>query len=299
MKRVIVFIVILNLISIIIIPSGIMISLNIFKSNQYKIDIYNINTEEYMNLDLDEYLKGVVAAEMPAGFEIEALKAQAVAARTYTLKKLKSNNLTTNSNRDQAWLSKEELKKRWGNRYIFYWAKISAAVEETKGLVLMYDNKLISAVYHSSSGDYTEDAVAVWGNSVPYLKSVPSNYEQLSPYYSKDKFYSIKDVCRVLDVQRSDINNIEIIERSSSKRVLKLKIGSRVFTGRELRQKLGLPSTNFIIKKEGEFLKFKTSGYGHGVGMSQYGANGMAKNRYNFKEILSHYYPHTQLKIFW
>jgi len=290
---------IFNLISIIIIPTFIVVSLNIFHFNQYKIDIYNIKTENYMKLDIDEYLKGVVAAEMPAKFEIEALKAQAVAARTYTLKKLKSKELTTDSNRDQAWLSKKELKDRWGDKYIFYWSKVSAAVEETKGLVLMYDNKLISAVYHSSSGDYTEDAVAVWGNSVPYLKSVPSYYEESSPYYSKQKFYSINDICHVLDLEKRDLDNIKIIKRSSSHRVLSLKIGNRFFTGKDFRKKLGLPSTNFTIKREGKFLKLKTSGYGHGVGMSQYGANGMAKNKYNFKEILLHYYPKTQLKIFW
>jgi stage II sporulation protein D len=290
---------ILNLISIIIIPTFIMISLNIFKANQYKIDIYNTRTEDYMELDLDEYLKGVVAAEMPAKFEIEALKAQAVAARTYTLKKIKSNKLTTDSNRDQAWLSKKELKERWGNKYILYWSKVSAAVEETKGLALFYEDELISAVYHSSSGDYTEDAIAVWGNSVPYLQSVPSYYEEASPYYSKQKFYSINDICRVLDLERNDIDNINILKRSSGHRVLRLKMGRKIFSGKELRQKLGLPSTNFSVKREGEFLKFKTSGYGHGVGMSQYGANGMAKNQYDFKEILLHYYPNTQLKMFW
>ncbi|WP_018248189.1 stage II sporulation protein D [Orenia marismortui] len=299
MKKVIISILIFNFLCIAILPVLIVVFFNMFNFIDYKISIYNHQNKKTMQLDLEEYIKGVVAAEMPANFEIDALKAQAIAARTYTLKNSSNGIITTDSNKNQAWLAKEKLKEKWGKDYLFYWSKVSAAVEETEGIGLFYKGKLINSVYHSASGAYTEAAVAVWGNSVPYLQSVASNYEETSPYYKQQQKYLLLDLCRRLSINAKAPLTIKILKRSASGRVLKLLIGDKIFTGKEVRNKLKLSSTKFRVLKEGDDYIFITSGYGHGVGMSQYGANGMAKNGYNFIQILKHYYPGVELKSIW
>ncbi|WP_027338779.1 stage II sporulation protein D [Halonatronum saccharophilum] len=297
MKKVILSILSINLIILIIVPYSTLKTFNLFFNSSQRIDIYNVKTGEIMELDIEEYLKGVVAAEMPALFEIEALKAQSVAARTYTLNKMRNSRLTTDSNTDQAWASQEDLLQRWGlSGYLNYWPKISAAVEETKGWVLFYRGDFINAVYHSTSGDYTEPAHKVWGNRVSYLQSVASDYEQESPYYQRNSRFSRDEVANKLEVSLNDLSLIEISKRSSSDRVLEMRVGDDIFSGREIRSKLALHSTNFSLKEDGEYIVFSTSGYGHGVGMSQYGANGMARRGYDFKDILQHYYTGVTLK---
>ncbi len=298
MKKIVVIGFIFIFINVVCLPLFIFGIFEIFDKDTYKIEIYNSKSNKIIKIELEEYLKGVVAAEMPADFEVEALKAQAIAARTYTIKKLKTGSITTDSNIDQAWLSEEELEDKWGRKsYHKYWDKISAAVDKTKGLVLTYKQELISAVYHSASGLYTEDAVAVWGNKVPYLRSVTSNYEKKSPYYRTEKIYTIDDISNALDLKLLSLDQISIIKRTNTGRVSQAKIGGEYFSGKELRDKLELPSTYFIIKNLGDKIKMISSGYGHGVGMSQYGANGMAKRGYDYREILLHYYPGVKIKL--
>ncbi|MCK8827766.1 stage II sporulation protein D [Natroniella acetigena] len=269
-------------------------------SQPIEIEVYDNINDQILLLELEEYLKGVVAAEMPAFFEFEALKAQAVAARTYALRNLEQGQqLTTDSTIDQAWSSKTELLDRWGIlNYLFYWSRISAAVEETAGVVIDYQGELINAVYHSTSGDYTATAAEVWGNDLPYLKSVASRYERESPYYQDQQTFSVEEFNRKLGINSNLLQEIKIVERSLSERVLKVRVGNQVFSGRELRQKLGIRSTNFLFDTTEEQIRIVTSGYGHGVGMSQYGAHGMAENGYNYKEILKHYYPRTELNYY-
>ncbi|WP_408955188.1 stage II sporulation protein D [Natroniella sp. ANB-PHB2] len=288
------------LLLMIVIPIVIINLSNYFASPSIEIEVYDNVTDEILFLDLEEYLKGVVAAEMPAVFEFEALKAQAVAARTYALRNLEQGQpLTTDSTIDQAWTSKAELLDRWGGlNYLFYWPRISAAVEETAGIIIKYQDELINAVYHSTSGDYTAAAVEVWGNDLPYLRSVASIYEKDSPYYQDQEIFSVREFNHKLGISSNLLQEIKILNRSLSDRVLKVRVGNHLFSGREFRQKLGIRSTNFLIKTNEEEVKIITSGYGHGVGMSQYGANGMAGDGYNYQEILKHYYPETELSYY-
>ena len=294
MKKFLFMVVLTNLVLLIILPLLVNFFFSLFFFNERVIDIYNVKQDEEMELELEEYIIGVVAAEMPASFNIEALKAQAVTARTYALKKDKERLLTTDSTRDQAWISRKELLYNWGPKnYLLYYSKIASAVEDTEGLVLKYNDELISAVYHSSSGDYTASAKEVWDGERPYLKSVRSKYDRYSPYYKKKKRYNKEELRDELGIR--NYQNFEIKERSPSGRVAKISLGERNFTGQQLREQLNLYSTNFEIKAIESGLKFISSGYGHGVGMSQYGADGMGKNGYGFKAILEHYYPGAEL----
>ena len=261
---------------------------NIIDNNIY-VNLYrkNGNVE---TIELEEYIIGVVGAEMPASFNIEALKAQAVVARTYAVNVIKSNRKLTDNNSTQNYKSNEELKNMWKSSYNTYYDKIKNAVYSTKGLYLTYNGSIIDAVYHSTSNGYTEDAVYVWGNSVPYLKSVESNYDNTNKSYLYTSFISYIDISNKLN-NIVDINTeINIIERNSSGRIISIDINGITYSGVKLRSLLGLRSTDFDIEKTESGINFITRGYGHGVGMSQYGANGMANNGSSFKDILSHYY---------
>jgi stage II sporulation protein D len=289
--------VIVNIIIMIILPTVLISSSNLLWGAGRKVKVYNTETEEMMTLRLEKYIKGVLAAEMPNHFALEALKAQTVAIRTYTLKQLQTNSyLTTDINRDQSWVSRKELLKRWGlGNYLLNWFKISAAVDETAGIVLSYEGELISAVYHSTSGGVTASAHEVWGTNRPYLAPVTSKYETVSPYYSQSHEYKVLELCRKLGVAQVGTEAVKINKKSSSGRVTRFQVGSNIITGREVRQALELPSTRFKIKKQEGKIEFLTSGFGHGVGLSQYGAQGMAQEGYNYIQILKHYYQGVEV----
>ena len=297
------------------------------------LKVYDTNKEKIVKMELETYLKGVVAAEMPAIYNLEALKAQAVAARTYALKQMPlyggpgcSQNpeadISTDFRYSQAWISREEMKEKWGFLPFFYfWNRISRVVEETRGEVITYKGELIDAVYHSNAGGVTEDAYYVWGNKTPYLKSVKSPYDQES---NKNYRYIFKIPISVFDEKLStnilefissgksenadnddqkmltDIKNNEevfkVLNRSESGRVLAIKIAGKEFTGQQVRKKLSLPSNkfNFIIKEK--FIETRVIGNGHGVGMSQAGANGLAKHGYTYSEIIKHYYSGVKIE---
>lgn len=295
LKRLLVLYAIILLL-IILIPGLLIILLNL-NDAATEIIIYNYQSKEEMNLSLDNYLRGVVAAEMPASFPLEALKAQAVAARTYALrKKVQGQRITTASKFDQAWLSQKALLNKWQqNNFFINWSKISRAVEETKGLVLTYQGRLITAAYHSTSGGETATAKEVWGNKVPYLKSVSSLYEGESPYYAKEDFFSWQELAHKLKTKEE--RELTILKRSNSGRVLKIMINNKIFSGREIRGKLNLNSTKFSCLQSKKGVKFIVDGFGHGVGMSQYGAQGLAQQGYSFREILAHYYPQAEIVV--
>ncbi|MGM0471952.1 MAG: stage II sporulation protein D [Bacillota bacterium] len=252
-------------------------------------------------LDLEDYLVGVVAAEMPATFELEALKAQAVAARSYLLSKMQGKGssqvtITNNINLDQAWMPKKELLKQWDD--LQYWFKVLEAVNSTKGEFLTHRGQVITAVYHSASGSRTASAANVWGDKVAYLKSVENPYETASPYNNYIQEFSPAELQQKLRLATNQLTpaEINVLKRSMSERVLQVKIGKQLLTGQEVRKKLGLKSTNFTCQLEDGKVRFITTGYGHGVGMSQYGANGMAKEGYDYLTILQHYYSQTEVK---
>lgn len=237
-------------------------------------------------IDLEEYVLGVVSAEMPASFELEALKAQAVAARTFVL----SRNLQVDdSTASQVYHDKTQRRDKWATDFDFYEAKISEAVECTKGEVLMYDGNYISALFFSSSNGKTENNEDYFNsNAIPYLRCVSSEYEQ--PIVEYQTF------------SNQDLNNtfggssISILNYTESGRVNEVSINGNIYSGREVREKLGLNSSAFEITALEDGYAFTTYGYGHGVGMSQYGANGMAQNGYEYQEILSHYYQGASIK---
>lgn len=247
------------------------------------------------NIDLEEYLIGVLAAEMPASFHEEALKAQAVASRSYALYKMNHNtgnsyDILTNVT-NQSYITKEEMKEKWGKDYEFYLNKITNAVKDTQKEVMYYDNQVIEAFYFAMSNGTTEDAQSVFSENLPYIKSVESSWdnETLKNFIVKQSFTKQK-FCELLNLISCNTINIDNINRSNTGRVNKITINNQEFLGTEIRSKLNLRSTDFNMEIEQENINITTKGYGHGVGMSQYGANGMAKEGYTYKEILNYYY---------
>lgn len=245
--------------------------------------------------ELEDYIVGVVAVEMPASFNIEALKAQSVIARTYALKKISRGEVLTDTVSTQEFINESEMKTKWGSDYSKYYNKIKIAVSATKGQYITYNGQYIDAVYHSTSNGKTEDAVNVWGNSIPYLKSVDSSWDKSASSYLKINNKEFNTVMNILGININENTEISILSRNESGRVSEVKIGDYIYSGIELRNKLGLRSTDFDISVENGNLTIITRGYGHGVGMSQYGANGMANAGYSYKDIIKHYY--TGVKI--
>lgn len=245
---------------------------------------------EILNINLEKYLIGVIAAEMPVSFNNEALKAQAVVARTYTLKLLETGRTITDDVSTQVYKSNDELKSIWGNMYNTYYQKVKKAVNDTSGMCIKYNGSLIDAVYHSTSNGYTEDAVNVWGNSIPYLKSVTSPWDTSSSSFLRNTNVDFNKISNTLGIDFDSSSVIEIISRDESGRISKIKFNDKEFSGVELRNLLGLRSSDFDILINETGVVFTTRGYGHGVGMSQYGADGMASSGYTYEQILKHYY---------
>ena len=253
----------------------------------------NGNIEKY---ELEEYIIGVVGAEMPASFNKEALKAQSVVARTYALKSIKNNKQLTSDNSTQNFKDNNELKKMWGSSYNTYYNKIKSAVLETKGLYLSYNNDYVDAVYHSTSNGNTEDALYVWGNSVPYLKSVSSEYDNTNKNYNSIITLTYNEISNKLKNSIDSNTKFNIISRTSGNRVKEIEINGTTYSGVEFRKLLNLRSADFSIENNGANVVISTNGYGHGVGMSQYGANGMANNGSSYTDILLHYYTGVSIK---
>ena len=246
------------------------------------------SNNKVVELELEEYVIGVVAAEMPASFNIEALKSQAILARTYALKSKKTGKKLTDTVSTQAYIDINQMKSKWGNDFNKYYNKIKEAVSATKSLCIKYNGTLIDAVYHSTSNGYTEDASFVWGHSVPYLKTVESSWDKSASSYLRTTYKEMDFIYKTFGITSFD--DIKIINRNSSGRVEKIQIGDATYEGTDIRELLGLRSTDFDLEVVDNQLKITTRGYGHGVGMSQYGANGMAKEGYTYDKILKHYY---------
>lgn len=270
------------------------------------IKLLHAKTNTIEEIPLDEYLYGVVSAEMPVDFDIEALKAQAIVARTYTLYKISENqskhgdaHICDNSACCQAWISKEERLEKWDeDKRENNWNKIVLAVNSTAGKIITYNGKPINAFFHSNSGGATESPVNVWGgNGYPYLQSVQTageeGYEQYSSELeiSKGEFIStIKEIYSDFDINFDEENCINVEEYTDGGRIRTVKIGNHSFSGVEIRTIFCLKSANFIIEKNSDTIKFKVTGYGHGVGMSQTGADCLAKQGYNCEDIIKHFY---------
>lgn len=275
------------------------------------IKLLHKETNEIEELPLDQYLLGVVSAEMPASFEMEALNAQAVVARTYTLYSISHNqgkhegaDICDNSACCQAWISKENRLEKWDeeNRNE-YWNKIVNAVNNTEGKIITYNGEVIDAFFHSNSGGKTEVPVNVWGGTnYPYLQSVQTSGEDAYSQYnseltiSKNEFISkIKEKHKDFKINFDEEDSIKILEYTDSERIKTIKVGNINISGVEMRTLMGLKSANFNIVIEGDNIKFTVIGYGHGVGMSQTGADSMAKQGSNYEEIIKHFYTDVEI----
>lgn len=252
-------------------------------------------------MELEDYIAAVVLAEMPASFEPEALKAQSVAARTYTKKAMETGgrhgdgSLCTDSTCCQAYIGREEYLSRGGRAENA--DKVFSACTATAGQVLLYDGELIEATYFSCSGGETESALAVWGGEIPYLQSVPSPEEEGSALFKQTLTFTPEEFSAALgtDLSGSPKDWFSLITYTEGGGVAAMTIGGRVYTGTQLRSLLGLRSTAFTLEAHENSITITTRGYGHRVGMSQYGADAMAAGGSTYAEILAHYYPGTEL----
>ncbi|UQD53564.1 stage II sporulation protein D [Bacillus methanolicus] len=270
-----------------------------------EVAVYRTAKKKIETLPLDQYLIGVVAAEMPADFQLEALKAQALAARTYIVRQLLNKEKiglpegkadVTDTEIHQVYKNNEELKKLWGVDYKWKINKITEAVKETSGQILTYEGNPITPTFFSTSNGYTENSEDYWSNSYPYLRSVASPWDKNSPKFISQKIMSVGEFEARLGVKLVDRKNVgKIIERTAGKRVGKVEINGKVLTGREIRDKLDLRSSDFSWVVKGNNIIITTKGFGHGVGMSQYGANGMASEGKNYKEIVKYYYKGVEI----
>ena len=253
-------------------------------------------------IELEDYVSGVVLAEMPASFDTEALKAQAVVARTYVLRRYNSDGkhhdavICAKSSCCQGYKSDEAYLAEGGK--VENISKIKEAVKTTKGVVLVYDGNLIEATYFSCSGGTTEDAVAVWGEDVPYLQSTTSPGEEYASKYITTVSFTAEEFQKRLGVELTGNSGSWFGKTvyTSGSGVATMKIGGKQFTGVQLREKLDLYSTAFSMTVIGKSIVITTRGYGHRVGMSQYGADAMAKKGHNYKQILAHYYSGVEIE---
>lgn len=269
------------------------------------IKLLHQDTDKVEEVKLDEYIACVVSAEMPVSYDIEALKAQAIVARTYTIYKITTSKKHDNadicdkSTCCQAWISKENRLKKWdADKANDNWNKIIQAVNDTVGKIITYENKLINAFFHANSGGKTQTPFYVWGGTgYPYLQVVETAGEENYKQYSSEAKFTQEKFIEKVKKEHSDFkidfkeeNCIEIKERDKSDRVLTVKIGNLNLSGVETRTLLGLRSANFTVEITENEVLFKVIGYGHGVGMSQTGADALAKQGKTCEEIIKHFY---------
>lgn len=278
------------------------------------VRLYRHATGEIESIPLEDYVTGVVAAEMPAEFPSEALKAQAVAARTYIYKRMVAGGIVNSCKEGadtcddpahaQAWQSREEMKKRWGTvNYYRYYYKVRMAVDDTAGEIITFNGKPIDPVFHASCGGQTENSGDVWKYDVPYLQSVACPYDA-DPEPERQVIFSLSQLVKAVgvDLQAVAVSTgqsdemFQVLERTATGRPKVLMVGGQSkIAATDLRSMLNLRSTNFTITSDGDKVTFNTRGYGHGVGMCQYGAKGLAEHNYDYKKILKHYYTGVEI----
>ena len=283
-----------------------------YNYEKYKtIKLLHSETMQIEELNIDEYLYGVVSSEMPANFELEALKAQAVVARTYTIYQIIHNydkhqdaDICDNYSCCQAWISKEERLSKWNSEEAeSNWNKIVQAVNETKGKIVTYNKQPINAFFHANSGGVTESSLNIWSEiDYPYLKSVETSGEEGYTQYASEVILNMQELLEKIQTQYEDCeidfdkqDSIKILEYTSSGRVKTIKFGNKEIAGTEARTLLGLKSTNFEVARDGENIIFSVTGYGHGVGMSQTGADSLAKQGLKYEEIIKHFYTNVEI----
>lgn len=269
-----------------------------FKQNIF-IRVKRIQSDRIENVPFEDYVVGVVAGEMPVSFELEALKAQAVASRSYALTKMKQNKNNSfdvvDTTANQVYLDYDQLKSKWKDQYDANLFKIKQAVLETAGEYLVYNGEVINAFFFSTSVGKTENCKDVFGSDLPYLNSVDSMWDVISPVYETSKQFGLKEFCTSLGISYHSLR-LEVISTTSTGRIKLIKINGKEFSGADIAKIFNLRSSFFDIKEENGMVTIYNRGYGHGVGMSQYGAYGMAQKGYKYNQILNYYYQNTELK---
>lgn len=264
------------------------------KENNIYIKINKNNNIETLNLE--DYIVGVVAGEMPASFNEEALKAQAIVSRTYAMYKIKNfdnaYDVETTTD-DQVYNSVTEMQEKWESDFDLYYDKIKKAVSSTKNLVMKINGDVFKSYYFAMSNGYTEDSKMVFGESTINSVSSPWDNESVNKF-KVDTQFTTNEIKDKLNITSNDLN-ISIISRDKTNRVEKISVNGKIYTGVEFRHALTLRSTDFEITKNNDNYIITTKGYGHGVGMSQYGANGMANENYKYDEILKYYYQNIEI----
>ncbi len=285
------------------------------QASEPDVAMYDHIAKKVVMLALEDYVVGAVAAEMPASFELEALKAQAVAARTLAIKKMRAfggrgcenhpqADVCSMFSHCQAWISDQQMKKNWKENYQANYEKIKKAVEETRGYIITYRNDPIEVFYHSTSNGRTADAGEVFPTSLPYYGVVNSPGEEDSPRYRQTFTFSNQEFVRIFKKRypKSNLNasnlasQIRIKSYTESGRVKEVIVGGVTVKGTDFRFLYGLNSTDFKFRFEKDSVKIDTTGYGHGVGMSQVGANHMAKQGHTYVDILKHYYKGIEVE---
>lgn len=267
---------------------------------EYTIKVKQVSHDKIVELNLEDYVVGVLAGEMPISFEEEALKAQAVVARTYALKRVLNNNSeydVVDTTKNQVYLDDEYLRDKWGKNYEKYIEKIRKVVSETSHEYIFFEDKIIDAMFFSTSVGMTENSEEIFPNELPYLRSVSSTWdEDVSPVFKESYKFTLKKFYELLGLKYNSKLTITKTSVTSTGRVKEIKINGKTFTGKKIQQLLDLRSNYFSIAKVGDNVQIETKGYGHGVGMSQYGANGMAKEGYKYEDIIKHYYQDVEIK---
>lgn len=291
------------------------------------LPVYRHDLGTVVPMDLEDYIKGVVAAEMPTTFHPEALKAQAVAARTLALRLYLQNTplpdhpeaiISTDFRTHQGWRSPESARQEWGVSFYWRWAKISQAVAATRGMVIVYDDEPIYPAYHASSGGRTEHSENYWTGYMPYLRSVDDPYSANDRYAETEEIVPKNRLAAAVAALapatggaaaasgpavgsagrasgEDEELSVQILSHYPSGRVERVRVGDKVITGRQLREALGLRSNWFEVEDRGDAVRFIVRGYGHGIGMSQYGADAMARMGFGFDQILRHYYTGVEI----
>ena len=263
-----------------------------------KIDYKVISIKGDINSSiLENYVIGVVAAEMPATFSFDALKAQSIAARTFSYRKIIDGTITYDSlrtDKGQSYYDIKTLKEIWKDDFDKYYGIIYKAVLETKGEIITYDKYPISAYYFSTSNGYTENGISVFKEE-PYLISVDSSWDKNTKGYSYESSIKINEFKSKLGIKNDEIIKIENINRNNTNHIESLTINDHTYSGIEIRKMFNLRSTDFEIVIDKEYVSIKTSGYGHGVGMSQNGANYLANMGKDYKEIIKYYYTGVEI----
>ena len=279
---------------------------NLNRLSDFDFEIYYARNGKEETLDFDRYLIGVVAANMPAGYDMETLKAQAVIARTYALYNISllkeddpHKNSFSTSELGLSYISLSDMEQFWGSDdYLTYFTKIENSVYGTKDEILLYNDAIILPVFFHTGSGYTRNAYEAWGIDIPYLKSVQSKQDVTSTNYLKITEYSISNIINTLEQNYNNINltehnffnEVEVTNRDSTNYVLKINLGNQTVSGEEFAKVLGLNSNHFYLEEYEGKVRIICTGVGHGVGFSQYGANAMANEGIRYREILKHYY---------